>query len=157
MQPNNEPTVTGFSSQIFSPAMAPQTPLQAPPQQPTGFTGLPPVIKTGHKFGKKSLIALIVAVVVVLGGLVAYAYYAGIGPFNNPPYNENSLASSIFGGIGKISMASYALNINVVSEPKESDATPFNVAVPVDANKIAAYGRDQDRVRDIKNILERHF
>ena len=98
---------------------------------------------------------MIVAIIVLcaLGGLTAYAYFEQIGPFANPPYKSASLASDIFSGFSNIKTSSYSLHMNVAAEPKDADATPFDLSVN-DSAQVQAYNQDLDTVRDLQTILE---
>ncbi|MES2215799.1 MAG: thrombospondin type 3 repeat-containing protein [Patescibacteria group bacterium] len=119
--------------------------------QPPTFTGVPP--KHSGK-GKYVTIVLIVIIAIAVGG-AAYAYMQKIGPFSSPPYNENSMASDIFQGIAKIKTAGYSLALDVMSQPREADAKSFTSSVPGSSAKLEAYKRDQDRARDIQDLLSK--
>jgi hypothetical protein len=134
VQPTQEPTPV--SPQISNPVPAPQS--------------LKPI-----KSGRKGILIIVLILIVLIGGGVAYAYQKGIGPFGNVPYSNAQLVSDIVGGLGKINNATYSLSLNMLSEPKDADAESFSVAVPVDAEKVAAYNRDSDKVRDVQQILSK--
>ncbi|MFA6601592.1 MAG: hypothetical protein WCT02_01890 [Candidatus Paceibacterota bacterium] len=160
-------TNPGFSgSSIPAENVPPQQPVETNQvpisnQPPVAFqppqAGQPPVaFQPGIRPAKKFSWALIIVIlVIVLGGGLSYAFYKGYGPFGNPPYDTTKLASSIFDGITKVRTASYSLNVNIASLPKEAGVQPFSVAVPTDPKKLEAYGRDQDKVRDISDILRK--
>lgn len=124
-----------------------------PPSAPTFVSNTPPNMQPPKK-GHGSLIAAIIAVLIVIGaaGAVAYAYVAQIGPFARPPYSADKMASGIFAGIGLVKQSSYELKINVASEPRDADAEPFVSAVPQDS-KILAFKNDQDKVRSLEEAM----
>ena len=134
-------------------------PLNQPPriEQPTVQVPVRPIqqqsMKSGTKSSMKWVVTILVLIILVAGGMVAYAYYEKIGPFTpNPPYNTNTMASSIFAGIGNIGVASYSLHMNAASQTKEADAKPFELAVD-NSEQTLAYKKDIDTVRDIQVIL----
>ena len=134
-----------------------QNPLQQPQvsQQPS----YQPPQQTGAakptSNSKKGLILtlILVVILVVFIGVAAYAYIGQIGPFARPPYGTDKLASSIFDGITQIKTSSYALSLNVVSQPRDNDAQPFQTAIPEDTKRLEAFKRDQDRVRTAQDVL----
>jgi hypothetical protein len=174
MQPNNNQEASDLTSQLF-PKRANQVtkpvfgeagsapvvkevvvnePTIVPSARMSNMT--PPRIFSGQTKSSKSLwIVLLIIIVVLLGAGVVWGVMKGVGPFGNPPYDEDSLAKSIVAGIGKLKNASYSLNIKVYSEAKESDAEALSVAVPVDQKKVDAYKRDQDKLRDIKDLVSK--
>ncbi len=168
MNPNNSSPDLDLSSQIYPnrqniptpppvpPTILPATPIEVPtivntPNIPPRafMSNLPP--NQGKK-GKGWLLSILVIVILVIGGIAAYAYFEKIGPFANPPYKTTAMASSIFAGIGNIRMASYSLHMNVVSETRAADAKPFQLAVD-DSEQALAYKKDLDTVRDLQSIF----
>jgi hypothetical protein len=105
-------------------------------------------------FKKFLIVAVIVVLILAICGSV-YAYLAQIGPFAHAPYHAESLATDIFAGARKINSAGYTVSFNMVSEPRASDAVPFELAVPQDQSKIQAYNRDQDKARTIQDQLSK--
>jgi hypothetical protein len=161
MPPTNVPNSSpDLSSQLYpkrttqvpvTPTMS-ATPATPAPQDSTFVMQQNPV---PNRSGGKGILAVILILIILIGAGVAYAYYKGIGPFGSAPYSDTQLVSDIVAGIGKINNASYSLSLNMISEPKDADAEPFSVAVPTDADKVAAYNRDLDKVRDIQLILSK--
>lgn len=124
---------------------------QMPPQVPR--SAFQPASRPEPRKSHGGIIALLIILILIIAG-AAYAYYEQMWFFARPPYDTTQLASSIFAGLGKVNTSSYAVHLNVVSEPRDSDAIPFSEAVPQDTSKLDAYKRDLDRVRDVKSILQ---
>ncbi len=119
----------------------------------TVFNSRPPIqspqsLGMGKRFG----ILIAIFVFIILGGLVAYGYSQQLGPFARPPYDQKTLASSIFAGMGNIKTASYSLRLNVVSEPRQAGARPFSSTVSSTSDDVS-YKMDLDVFRDIQSIL----
>jgi flagellar basal body-associated protein FliL len=149
MQPNNNQDGVDLTSQLFpkrtnqvtkpvfgQPGSAPEVkevvvnePTIVPSSSMSNMTP-PTTFSRPTKSNKSLLIVLIVLIVVLLGAGVVWGVMKGVGPFGNPPYDEDSLAKSIVAGIGKLKNASYSLNIKVYSEAKESDVEALNVVAP---------------------------
>jgi len=151
---NNIPGAAPSSSQLPSSSpMMPIPPRPAPSSSPISNGPIPRNIPPyGQTKSHRGILVTLIVIIVLLGAGAVYGYINQIGPFARPPYKAEGLASQIFAGASNIKTSSYSLSINIVSQPKDADAKPFNQAVPADSAKDASIKRDQDKYRDAKNL-----
>lgn len=102
----------------------------------------------------KMTIAILVAIVLLIGIGGAYAYIKKIGPFAGiPPYTEKNLLSGILSSLTKIKSSSYNASVSFSMDKRDADAEPFATKLS-NADEIQAqYENDYTRSKDISNIL----
>ncbi len=133
----------------------PATPVApvAPPQEPAAIFVPPPSTTTNPPLPVQwPVIAGAVAVLVLVGGGLAYAYNAGIGPFKVSQYTEQTLLSGLLAKASEINTASYTFSVSLKVNPREEGATPFVVPVP-DPALDDEYYNDSRRMSDVSTIL----
>ena len=121
---------------------------------PSVSSQLPPQTPIVQKSSKKGIVYLIVILVLILlAGAVAYAYVEKIGPFSSPKYTEDNFSSSILSKIAKIDTATYTFSgaINVV--PRDADAVPFTLKVSNSEEFKKKYYYDYNRANDVVGIV----
>ena len=126
------------------PAPEPYTPTYNQPT-PTAFS---------QKANGKGIIYLIIILIIILfAGVVAYAYVQKIGPFSSSKYTEDNFSSSLLGKIAKIDTATYAFSgaINIV--PRDAGAAPFTLQVSNSQELKKQYYYDSQRINDVTSII----
>ncbi len=106
-----------------SPAAAPSV---APAEvKPSPNFSTPPVISLRpHRGGL--IFGLILLVIVLLGGgYLAYAYFQGMPPFGQAPYTEENIVPKIAAGFKSIQTAKQVVNVNLNLVPRDPGAKPF--------------------------------
>jgi len=133
-----------------TPASIPTPPLEVETSSPQPFA---------TQESKKNMrrIMLIGGVIFLLSAVSALGYYVvtETSLFRPKPAlltNEN-LLPNIMAKLGEISTVEYDLEAKLEVVPREPNATPFAIAVPPTPEVLLQYQRDQDRMRDIAEIL----
>ncbi len=125
------------------------TPQQVPPQMMPGPSQMPPA----HRSRATLLIAIIALVLLVLGG-TAYAYFQKIGPFASATYTEENIFSGLLVKIGQIKSSKTIISGSLAVEPRDPDAIPYVVKnSTLDLKQ--KYENDYIRVRDLRQIMSK--
>ncbi len=101
-------------------------------------------------------IAVCVGVVLVVAGISAGAYYAITSNFFGAPrLTDENLLNTVLNKLGEINTVDYTVNFGLTINPREAGAESYEAANPTNAATLAAYGRDEDRLRDIATLQQR--
>ncbi len=128
--------------------LAPQTslPVQPPVSQP-------PMPVQSPRPKSKAWIFVVIAVVVILAGGTAGAFYFKIWPFSQPA-GKKAAFENLFTKVNDIASANYEMNLELKGVAREEGVKPLKIAfAELEAQK-AMVERDQNRYRDMKTILE---
>lgn len=107
--------------------------------------------KTPHHRSASPLIALLVILVILAGGV--YAYIKKIGPFSPASmYSETNLLSGILEKSGSINTSSYSVSGSLNVGPRDKGAMPF-VLERSDEDFLKKYENDVERSKDVQGIL----
>lgn len=93
------------------------------------------------------------AVILVIGGGIAYAYTQKLGPFARIPYTENNLISGLLLAASKIDSAQYSVAASIAGNPREADAKPFTVQISNYDQLLLQYKEDARRMERVTLIL----
>ena len=135
--------------------MPPPNSSEPTPQPFVPPTTPPNIIPTPQRKSPFKIIIVGIILVVVVGGVVALAATGiiSLSFFEHAPYTKDHLLTDIVQGLGKIKTTSYSVDLGIHSKPREADAVPFKLDLPQDKAVVDALARDQDRVRDLNQIL----
>ncbi len=154
-------------------AVVATAPVQTIPSIPEAIQVKEPVIPTAHEqnvfssdtpspfapnkgTGQRKMLVVALAVFLLLSAIGVAAYVAFEKFFPGKPdalTNENVLIS-VFGKLGEIETANYATEIKFAVVAREADAKPFMLAESPTPEVLAKLERDEDRLRDVKQITE---
>lgn len=94
---------------------------------------------------------LVIGLLLIVGGGVAYAYVAQIGPFAVTQYDESAFVSSVLEKAASMTSASYAFTAALAVSQREKDAVVFAVA-PANPDLEKRYHNDYQRIGDLSYI-----
>lgn len=101
---------------------------------------------------KVPLVIAAVVLVLVLGGGLALAYTAGVGPFKVTQYTEGTLFTGLLTKAAEINTASYNVTASLTVNDREAGAKAF-VVPEVDPALDEQYANDSRRASDVQTIL----
>ena len=148
--------LSDFSDQI--PANNLQAPAQVnnnpssniPLQTPFVPSTNPPAPKSSHRW----VLGLIVWFIIVLaGGVAAFAYVKKIGPFAISAYTESNFFSNLLEKSSMIDSLSYAVSATFGIKQREADAKPFTVQISNAPKLREQYQNDAERAKNVSSIL----
>jgi hypothetical protein len=99
------------------------------------------------------IVGTIVGIIVFVGILCAAGYYVvtKTNLFKQAPLDNKNVLSSIVGKINTITMANYAFSMEIGVKPRDVGAKPISVS----EEDLLKYKRDEDRMRDIQQIVDK--
>lgn len=143
---------SGWTAEQVEPAFRELDVMQNQDEPPISspVTPLSPRVLDGKKVG------IIVGCLLLLSAVGAAGYFAVTGSFvRTPALTNEDILETLTAKLGEINTASYALNFSLSVNPIEEGAKSFQAKNPIDANTLAQYQRDQDRIRDISTLQEK--
>lgn len=96
---------------------------------------------------------LLAGLLLIVGGGVAFAYVAAIGPFAVKQYDESTFMSSVLEKAAGITSASYAFTAALAVNEREKDAVAFKVD-PTNPDLEKQYDNDYTRITDLSDIVD---
>lgn len=141
---------------LASPAMQPQS---APHGQPTNVNSFNnplsshPVLSVRPARKSYAIGILIAAILLLVLGGGAYAYFMNIGPFSRPPYTEANLTSGIAKAISRIDTSSYLFSASLAVEKRADNAKPFVTKLSDNTDLRKQYQNDSKRAQNIVSLL----
>ena len=98
-------------------------------------------------------IGISLAVLLVLGGGVAYAYMLRIGPFSISSYTEENIFSGMLLKFNQIETAKYSASGALSVVPRDKDAKPFVIDTAQRKELMGKYTNDIKRFKDATEII----
>lgn len=136
--------INNFPAGEPQPTSAFSAPSQPPSMQEPGPSG-------SRSF--KIVIAIVVLLVVLAGGALAFAYVEKIGPFSVSAYTEDNFFSSLLEKSSQIDSLSYYVSAAFGVKPREEDAKPFTLPVSSTPDLREKYQNDVERAKNISTII----
>lgn len=124
-----------------------------PNQTPQNFSNLTSIkpATLSNKPKKRWILSAIIVLIIIAAAISGYFVFRQSNIFGKKPYSEEKVLSGILSGVSKISSATYSLTFKGVSEKREPSTKSF--ISTAQKNRQPLYDRDQDKFRDLRDIL----